>query len=342
MSIRLSFCIPTLNFGPFIGETLRSIASQAGPGVEIVVVDGGSTDDTVEQVANVTKTFPAIRFIAGEPKRGVDRDILRSVEEARGDFCWLFSSDDLLAPDAIGTVLAAIDEGGWDWLLTAVTGCDRHMKPLGAHCFLDCPSHTTFDLSVPSDRNEYFRRARLTTAFGSFISNVVVNRKRWLESTAVDAFVGSCWIIAAKFFAMDRTGMRVRYEPRAVVLKRGDNDSFLSRGVVGRVGLSVCGLRDLASYFCGKGNPAYRAVSKAVSNEYPLHGMLYWKMIASRNSWRREAPAFVALARRHYEEKTVTNTVRYFIVRLAPPALLRMMYAGLKMVRQYAPRRHVR
>ena len=48
--IRLSICIPTYNFGEFIGATLQSIIKQATDEVEIVVVDGASTDNTAEVV----------------------------------------------------------------------------------------------------------------------------------------------------------------------------------------------------------------------------------------------------------------------------------------------------
>ena len=46
----LSICIPAKNFGQFIGETLDSIIQQANKNVEIVVLDGGSTDNTQEIV----------------------------------------------------------------------------------------------------------------------------------------------------------------------------------------------------------------------------------------------------------------------------------------------------
>lgn len=49
-NIRLSICMPTYNFGKFIGETLESIMKQIPDGVEIVVLDGGSTDNTCDVV----------------------------------------------------------------------------------------------------------------------------------------------------------------------------------------------------------------------------------------------------------------------------------------------------
>ena len=46
----LSICIATLNRGNFIGETLDSILSQITPEIEIVIIDGASTDNTEEVI----------------------------------------------------------------------------------------------------------------------------------------------------------------------------------------------------------------------------------------------------------------------------------------------------
>ncbi len=99
--IKLSICIPTYNFADFIGETLQSIADQLDDRVEVVVVDGASTDNTGDVVRTFTNTYPNIRYHLLEEKGGIDVDMARSVELARGEFCWLFSSDDVMCHDAL-------------------------------------------------------------------------------------------------------------------------------------------------------------------------------------------------------------------------------------------------
>ena len=68
---RLSICIATLNRGAFIGETLESIVSQAANEVEIVVVDGASTDNTEDIVRSYAARFPRLRYLRLENKGGV-------------------------------------------------------------------------------------------------------------------------------------------------------------------------------------------------------------------------------------------------------------------------------
>jgi glycosyltransferase involved in cell wall biosynthesis len=109
-SPKLSVCIATLNRATFLAATLQSITAQVTDEIEIVVVDGASTDNTVEVIATAQKRFPNIRYLRLDEKGGVDRDYSRAVELAQGEYCWLFSDDDILKPGAIRTILEAIHD----------------------------------------------------------------------------------------------------------------------------------------------------------------------------------------------------------------------------------------
>ena len=104
-AITLSICIPTYNFGPFIGETLDSIVPQLNEYVEVIIVDGASTDNTGDVVSNYAKKYPQINYVLLEERGGIDQDMAKSVEMANGKYCWIFSSDDVMQPDAICNIL---------------------------------------------------------------------------------------------------------------------------------------------------------------------------------------------------------------------------------------------
>lgn len=322
MNIRVSFCIPTLNFGAYIAETLLSIAAQAGADVEIVVIDGGSTDNTAEEVHRVTRIFPAIRFVQSQTRRGIDHDILRSVEEARGEYCWLFSSDDILAPGALARAFDAIAIGGWDVLVVGMTLCDVQMQPQNNHRILSCSQARTFDWSNPRERSEYFRLAHTSTAFFSFISNVLVRRDAWLTDPPVERFVGSCWIIAAKVFGMSTKRLRVRFDPAICVLKRGDNDSFAADGLIRRIALSFRGFRDLGSFFFGEESFEATQISRVVRNEYPFLDVLDLKRRIVTGGSDSTSQDFYQLVRRHYPGSAPWHLCRYLAVRLTPASIL--------------------
>lgn len=109
MSVRLSICIATRNRAEFLGSTLASIIAGREDSIELVIVDGASTDDTAAVVDRAKKQFPAIRYQRQEVNGGFDRDYAAAVEIAEGDYCWLMSDDDPLKPGAVARVLAALE-----------------------------------------------------------------------------------------------------------------------------------------------------------------------------------------------------------------------------------------
>jgi abequosyltransferase len=107
-TVTLSICMATRNRGAFIGATLESIVRQANEHVEIVVLDGASTDNTEDVIRQYQERFPRLRYFRQETNRGIDQDFAKAVDLASGDYCWLFCDDDLLKAGAIQAVLEAI------------------------------------------------------------------------------------------------------------------------------------------------------------------------------------------------------------------------------------------
>jgi abequosyltransferase len=106
---RLSICIATYNRASYIGETLNSITSQLESDVEIVVVDGASTDTTEVVLQAYASANPSIRYIRENENTGMDSGYDKAVLNARGEYCWLMSDDDLLKPGAVQRVLSLLE-----------------------------------------------------------------------------------------------------------------------------------------------------------------------------------------------------------------------------------------
>ena len=124
----LSLCIPTYNFGKFIAETLHSILEQDGADeIEVVVVDGASTDNTPDVVTSLQNQYPQIKYFRLAAKGGIDRDMAKSVELATGEYCWLFSSDDTMRRGALELALNEIKQGH-DLYLCKHTECTFDMQ----------------------------------------------------------------------------------------------------------------------------------------------------------------------------------------------------------------------
>src|SRR2546421_12325536 len=92
----LSFCIPVHNFGAFLPATLESILPQMHGALEIVVFDGGSTDNTPELMGDICARDPRVRYLRRDVRGGIDADLASCIDAALGEYCWLFSGDDTL------------------------------------------------------------------------------------------------------------------------------------------------------------------------------------------------------------------------------------------------------
>jgi len=244
--LRLSICIPTYNFGQFIGETLESIVGQqASDEVEIIVGDGGSTDNTAEVVKRYQPYFPRLTYYNFDKKSGVDLDLSRTVELARGDYCWLMSSDDVLRPGAIQRVLNEITLEHTVYLLNR-TMCDRNLKPvIRKNSWL--PNGTPDAVYHFTDRSEllaYLNAAESIGALFSYISSIVVSREKWSATGFDERFAGSNYAHVFRLCSMLKAGgSSLKYIKAPLVLCRGDNDSFLDKGLANRFRIDFDGYR---------------------------------------------------------------------------------------------------
>jgi glycosyltransferase involved in cell wall biosynthesis len=104
---------PSYNQGIFIRQTVESVLSQEYPGLEYIVMDGGSTDDTLA----VLEPYSPCLTLISEPDRGQTDAINKGLHRATGDIvCWI-NSDDYFLPNALLTVGQYFaGHPGIDWL----------------------------------------------------------------------------------------------------------------------------------------------------------------------------------------------------------------------------------
>lgn len=217
---RISICIATRNRGALIGATLDSIAGQATDEVEIVVLDGASTDNTEEVIRLYQGRFPRLRYFRQETNMGVDRDFAKAVELAHGDYCWLFCDDDLLKPGAIQVVLDAIKA---DYALIIV---NSEVRNADLSKLLEAKR-------LPFGRNRIYKSTEnhlLLIDSGdylSFIGCVIIKRQLWHTRKKEDYF-GSHFIHVGIIFQQPLPGdALVIAEP--LVLIRYANASWLGK-----------------------------------------------------------------------------------------------------------------
>ena len=93
----ISVVVPAWNAGRFVGEALRSILGQTVTASEIVVVDDGSTDDTLAMLRRVADNEPLIRIVV-QPNTGPGGARDRGVRETTGSLIAFLDADDVWLP----------------------------------------------------------------------------------------------------------------------------------------------------------------------------------------------------------------------------------------------------
>lgn len=107
---RISVVCPTFNSATFVAATLETVVEQVFAPEELIVVDDGSSDDTVQEVEAVFSRargkFACTLLKNGRRGPGAARNA--GILAARGDWIAFLDSDDLWQPDKLGTMADAI------------------------------------------------------------------------------------------------------------------------------------------------------------------------------------------------------------------------------------------
>ncbi len=98
---RISVVVPSYNQGRFLERTLLSVLNQNYPNTELIVIDGGSEDNSVEVIRKYERY---ISYWASEADKGQSNAINKGFEIATGDLIGWQNSDDLYLPGYLHTV----------------------------------------------------------------------------------------------------------------------------------------------------------------------------------------------------------------------------------------------
>ncbi|MEA5448112.1 glycosyltransferase family 2 protein [Leptolyngbya sp. CCNP1308] len=101
---RISIVTPSYNQGKFLEETIRSVLLQGYPNLEYIILDGGSTDNSVEIIK---KYQPYLAYWASEIDKGQAHAINKGLKISTGSILGWVNSDDLYARGALNKIAQA-------------------------------------------------------------------------------------------------------------------------------------------------------------------------------------------------------------------------------------------
>lgn len=224
---RVSVVVPNYNYGAFLRARLASVAGQDLPVYEIIVLDDGSTDDSVARLQELrAEIAPTPRLVLASSNGGsVFRQWAKGVELARGDFIWIAEADDLAAPDFLETLVLPMQRD------PSLVMAYCQSRPMDAQGTLMAPDYAawTDDLSLERWRQPYECSGREEVQAALGVKNTIPNAsaavfRRDVLSTVLQAHLDEIASFASAgdwvtYLRMLQHG-RIRFDPRPANLHR--------------------------------------------------------------------------------------------------------------------------
>jgi glycosyltransferase involved in cell wall biosynthesis len=171
----ISVVIPSYNHAAYIGKAVESVLGQTHRELELIVIDDGSTDASLEYLRCIAD--PRFQLVE-QANAGAHNAINRGLAMAKGDYLAILNSDDIFNPERLRVSLEALAIGKADLVSTWIEVIDAEGRVLGVkegwHNMLPWPIARPQHSFAVSDS---FAKNLLMTNFVSTTSNVLFSRR---------------------------------------------------------------------------------------------------------------------------------------------------------------------
>lgn len=263
--MNISICIPTRNRKELLFGCLESIFDQSTDAFEIVIIDGNSSDGTKEMILELQKEYTNITYVFQENHNGIAKDVVHSIINSNGDYCWMLSDDDRLDKYALSEVFTYISENkelsglsvGYDFFDKSMTYKIKNMRPTRNKIYLDAIKFYSIEDAFEEIGHHL-----------GFLSGQILKRKeviRVIDTYDLTPFLNP-WIIINLIGLILQNKPNWAYLNSPLVLYRSGNDSFLSSGIYNRQLITHVALRDTFLYFFHKDSKTFKILMSSLVN----------------------------------------------------------------------------
>jgi len=229
MNIKLSICIPTYNRAKFLNEAIESVVTQITEDitdkVELCISDNTSTDNTEEIVEKWKKQSPiSIVYHKNEENLGADKNFLKVIKIANGEYCWYLGSDDKIINEGIKIILSQIEGSDIDiFLSNRIEFNNDFSKKIGTSDWFKLHHDKIFDFSVV-EVSEYLKYGKALGAIFSYISSVVFKRISWNAISNKERYVGTLYSHTYILAKIIKNKVKLKYIDTPLSLCRLNDD----------------------------------------------------------------------------------------------------------------------
>lgn len=115
---KITIVTPVFNCAKYLEQTIRSVLSQTYANIEYIIVDGGSTDGSVDIIKKFSKQ---INYYISERDNGMYEAIYKGFELSSGKYLAWLNADDLYFDDSIEKSINIMQKNNYDWIVGITT-----------------------------------------------------------------------------------------------------------------------------------------------------------------------------------------------------------------------------